>query len=119
MMTCGCETRALKKFDKKGIVVAEIKLLRRTAGVTLRDWASPESITLELGGTPIMKKKSSSAEKNWRKHVERMEERRSPEQVLHHTPIGRRSKGRPKKKLINTSGSSLRNSTLQQRGQIA
>src|SRR6266550_2781532 len=75
MITYGCEVWALKKTDKRRITAAEMKFMRRTAGVTLRDRIKSETITSNLGVTQIMKK-IKSYRKKWRNHVERMEETR-------------------------------------------
>ncbi|HYS62000.1 MAG TPA: reverse transcriptase family protein [Gemmatimonadales bacterium] len=118
MITYGCEVWALKKTDKRRITAAEMKFMRRTAGVTLRDRIKSETITSNLGVTPIMKK-IKSYRKKWRNHVERMEETRSPKQVLQYTPVGRRSRGRPRKRIVDTSSSSSASSTPQQTGHLA
>ena len=116
MMTYGSEVWALKKSDKRRITAAEMKFMRRTAGVTLRDRVPSEKITADLGVKPVMKK-IKQYRKDWRNHVKRMEETRSPKQVLQYTPTGKRSRGRPRRKLTDTSGSSSTGSTPQQTGQ--
>ena len=73
-----------------------MKFMRKTAGVTLRDRVRFEIIISELGRTSIMKK-IKSYRKNWRKHVERMKETKSPKQVLQYAPVSKRSRGRPRK----------------------
>ena len=68
MITHGCETWALKKSDKRKIAAAKMKFMRRTVGVTLRKKVSPETITLELGVMPVVKKIKPYT-KNWRIYI--------------------------------------------------
>jgi hypothetical protein len=37
-------------------------------------------------------------EKNWKEHVERMQDDRIPKVALKYQPVGKRSRGRPKKR---------------------
>ena len=65
MVTYGSEIWALKKKDKKRIEAAEMKILRRTAGVSLRDRQRSEEIRKLLGVTPIVQRR-----KTYRKHFQ-------------------------------------------------
>lgn len=105
MLTYGSETWALKKSEKKRIEAAEMRFMRRTAGVTLRDRKRSEEIRETLNVTPVIKR-IKQYRKNWREHVGRMEENRSPRTVLEYTPRGKRPTGRPRKRMLDTSGSS-------------
>lgn len=116
MLTYGCEVWALKKSDKRRITAVEMKFLRRSAGYTLLDKKRNEVIQEELGVTPIIKK-ITEYRKKWRNHVDRMHEDRSPRIMHEFTPEGKRSRGRPRRKLEDTSGSS--GHTTPQTGQLA
>ena len=93
MITYRCETWALKKSEKRKNCRGRDELLEKNG--------------------------RKSYTKSWRKHVERMEEIRSPKQVLRYIPVGRKSRRRPRKKLIGILGSSSASSTLQQIDQMA
>jgi hypothetical protein len=116
MLKYGCEVWALRKADKKRITAAEMRFMRRTAGYTLRDRKRNVDIMNELQTTPVISK-IKTYRKKWREHVGRMDEERSPKQILQYTPVGRRSRGRPRKRLVDTSDSSSGASTPQQTGQ--
>ena len=102
-LTYGCENWAMKKSDKK-------RFMRRTAGVTLSDRIKSEVITDSLGVTPIIRR-IKNYRKKWRSHVERMEEGRSPKMITEYTPTAKRSRGRPRKKLVDTSSSDSASNT--------
>ena len=55
-LTYGCENWAMKKSDKRRITAAEMRFMRRTAGVTLNDRIRSEEITDSLGVTPILQR---------------------------------------------------------------
>lgn len=105
MLTYGSETWALRKTDKKRIEAAEMRYLRRTAGLTLRDRKRSEEIRNFLKTTPLTQR-IKTYRKKWREHVGRMEEHRSPKTVLKYTPRGKRPTGRPRQRILDTSGSS-------------
>ena len=48
-----------------------------------------------------------SYRRDWRNHVGRMQDERSPKRILNYTPTGRRSKGGLMKRLMDTSSSSF------------
>ena len=56
MLTYGSEVWALRKTDKKRIEAAEMRFMRRTAGVTLRDKIHSEDIRSMLGVTSVVKR---------------------------------------------------------------
>ena len=105
MLTYGSEVWALKKRDKQRISAAEMRFMRKTAKVTLRDRKRNTDILNTLEATPIIKK-IKNYRKNWRRHVNRMPETRSPRMIQRYTPTGKRPRGRPRRKLTDTSGSS-------------
>ncbi|CAG7823103.1 unnamed protein product [Allacma fusca] len=80
---------------------------------TRQDRKRNEDILKELGAEPIIRR-VKDYRKKWRKHVDRMPDERSPQKVKEYTPTGRRSRGRPKKRLDDTSASN--SSTFSQMG---
>lgn len=55
---------------------------------------------------PGVIKKVENYRRNWREHVGRMGEERSPRKIINYTPRNRRPRGRPRKRILDTSGSS-------------
>ena len=114
MIAYGCEMQALKKLGKKKIAAAEIKFMRRAAGVTLRDRVRYEIITSEPGSDADHQKDQFLLKKLGK--TRRMD---GGNKIAKKDPsiqsVDRRSRGRPKEKLIGTLGSL----TAQQTGQIA
>src|SRR6266576_4746657 len=104
MLTYGSEVWALRKTDKRRIEATEMRVMRRTAGVTLRDKIHSEDIRNMLGVTSVVKR-IKTYRKNWRTHVGRMEEYRSPKIVLQHMPTTKRPRG-SRRQLMETLGSS-------------
>lgn len=109
-LTYGCENWAMKKSDKRRITSAEMRFMRRTAGITLNDRIRSQEITDSLGVTPILRRVKNYRRK-WRSHVERMEEERSPKMIEKYTPTAKRLRGRPRKKLVDTSSSDSASNT--------
>ena len=105
MLTYGSEVWALRKTDKRRIEAAEMLFMGRTAGVTLRDRIHSEDIRNMLGVTSVVKR-IKTYRKSWRMHVGRMEEYRLLKIVLQYTPTAKRPRGRPRRRLMETSGSS-------------
>lgn len=89
-----------------------MKFLRRTAGYTLLDRKRNESIQNELKITPVVRR-VKEYRRRWREHVHRMEEERSPKLAEKYTPTGKRDRGRPRRKLVDTSASSGTDATPQ------
>ena len=83
----------LAETEEDRITMAEMKFMRRTVGVTLRERVRSEIITSEPGVTLIMKK-NQVLQKKLKKT---MEEYRSLKQVLQCTHSGRESIGIPRK----------------------
>lgn len=112
MLTYGSEAWVLRKKDKQRISAAEMKFLRKTAGYTLLDRKRNESIQNELKITPVVRR-VKEYRRRWREHVHRMEEERSPKLAQKYTPTGKRDRGRPRRKLVDTSASSETDATPQ------
>jgi hypothetical protein len=75
-----------------------MKYLRRTAGYTWTDYKTNSRIAKELEITPVLDK-LLEYKRNWIQHVNRM-----PRDTLvkHYSPTGRRNRGRPLKRLLDT-----------------
>jgi hypothetical protein len=74
---------------------------RRTAGYAWADYKTNTQITKELKITPILDK-LLEYNRNWIHHVNRMSRNRLPRVMKHYSPTGRRTYGRPLKKLLDT-----------------
>lgn len=117
MLTYGSEVWALRKTDKRRLEAAEMRFMRQTAGVTLRDKKRSTEIRNLLGVTSVVQR-VKRYRKNWRTHVNRMEDHRSPKMIQHYTPTEKRPKGRPRRRILETSSSdgTAPNTPLQQTG---
>ena len=86
-----------------------MRFMRRTVGVNLRDRVRSEDIKNNIGVMQVMKGfKGRSIE-----HVERMESHQSPKMETEYAPTTRRTRGRPRKTLMDTFGSSKRSTPMQ------
>jgi hypothetical protein len=83
------------------ITGAEMKYMRRTAGYTWTDYKTNSHIAKELEITPVLDK-LLECKKNWIQHVNRMPRDRLPRTMKHYSPTGRRNRGRPLKRLLDT-----------------
>ena len=97
----GSECWAIRKKEERKVETTETRLLRRTAGVTLRDRKRNSAIREQFGVTPINLKMRESRMRWWG-HVMRREENHLCRRVGRKTVVGRRKVGRPKKTLLNT-----------------
>lgn len=93
----GSETWPLTKQEERKIEAAEMRFLRRVAGVTLRDQKRSEDIRNELNIFRLNDKIKTN-KYNWFQHVTRMDENRFPKQMLNYKPLGHRNIGRPKQR---------------------
>lgn len=98
----GCKVWALKKKDKGRITAAEMQFTRRSAGYTLLNKKKNADIMNELRATSIIVK-IRNYRRRWNEHINRIEEERSPKRISAYKLIGKRSRGRPKRKLVDTS----------------
>jgi hypothetical protein len=83
------------------ITAAEMKYMRRTAGYTWTDYKTNLHIAKESEITPVLDK-LLEYKRNWIQHVNRMPRDRLPRIMKHHSPTGRRNRGRPLKRLLDT-----------------
>jgi len=97
----GSETWAIKARDARRISAAEMKYMRRTAGYTWTDYKTNLYIAKELEITPVLDK-LMEYKRNWIQHVNRMPRDRLPRIMKHYSPTGRRNRGRPLKRLLDT-----------------
>ena len=75
--------------------------MRRTAGYTWTDYKTNLHNAKELEITPVLDK-LSEYKRNWIQHVNRMPRNRLPRIMKHYSPIDRRNRGRPLKRLLDT-----------------
>jgi hypothetical protein len=78
-----------------------MKYMRRTAGYTWTDYKTNLNFTNELEITPVLDK-ILEYKSNWIQHVNRIPRDRLPRIMKHYSPTGRRNRGRPLKKFLDT-----------------
>ena len=83
------------------ITAAEMKYMRRTAGYTWTDYKTNSRIAKELEITPVLDK-LLEYKRTWIQHVNRMPCDKLPRIIKHYSPTGRRNRGRPLKRLLDT-----------------
>ena len=86
--------------DARRITAAEMKHMRRTAGYTWTDYKTNSHVAKELEITPVLDK-LLECKRKWI-HVNRMPSDRLPRIMKHYSPTGRRNRGRPLKRLLDT-----------------
>jgi len=78
-----------------------MKYMRRTAGYTWdrlqNKFAHCKGIRNNTGSRKLLEYK-----RNWIQHVNRMPRERLPRIMKHYSPTGRRNRGRPLKRLLDT-----------------
>jgi hypothetical protein len=97
----GSETWIIKARDARRITAAEMKYVRRTAGYTWTDYKTNSHTVKELEITPVLDK-LPEYKRNWIQHVNRMPRDRLTRIMKHYSPTGRRNRGRPLKRLLDT-----------------
>ena len=100
-MLYGSETWTIKARDASRISAAEMKYMRKTAGHTWTDYKTNLHIVKELGITPVLDK-LLEYKRNWIQRVNRMPRDRLPRIMKHYSATGRRNRGRPLKRLLDT-----------------
>ena len=75
--------------------------MRRTAGYTWTDYKTNAHIAKELEMTPVLDK-LLEYKRNWIQHVNRMPRVRLPGIMKRYSATGRRNRGRPLKRLLDT-----------------
>jgi len=97
----GSETLTIKASDARRITAAEMKYMRRTVGYTWTDYETNAQIAKALKITQILEK-LLEYKRSWIQHVNRMSRNRLPRVTKHYCPTGRRNRGRPLKRLLDT-----------------
>ena len=97
----GSESWPINTKVKKQIETTEMKYLRRVVNKTRRDRERNTNIRQELGVTPL-ENQIERKQLKWFGHVSRMESKRLPRKCLETRMEGRRSKGRPRTKWIDS-----------------
>ena len=94
LLTYSSENWALNRPGRRRIETAEIRFLRRVSGHTLRDHIRNTTIREELHIYDL-NDKIADMKVQWLQHIDRMDPEILTKQVLHYTPTGRCSVGRP------------------------
>ena len=97
----GSETWTITASDARRTRAAKMKYMRRTAGYTWTDYKINAQIAKELKITQILDK-LLEYKRSWIQHVNRMPRNRLPGVMKYYSPIGRRTHGRPLKRLLAT-----------------
>ncbi|CAG9835898.1 unnamed protein product [Diabrotica balteata] len=97
IMTYTSETRPDTSKTQQLLETAEMRLLRRITGNTLRDRMRSEEIRRKCN-IPEINKWTLNRKKEWNEHINRMEETRLVRIARDNSPKGRRSIGRPRKR---------------------
>ena len=97
IMTYGSESWTMTNRDRSRIQASEMKTLRTIAKTTRRDRIRNVTIRNQLNVPPIMNK-IEKGQLRWLGHLERMDERRMARERWSWRPVGRRSRGRPRKR---------------------
>ena len=110
-MVYGAETRTAKKAHEKKMEVAEMKMLRRTCGVTRLDKISNEKIrrTTKVGEISM---KVQKRRMRWYGHVMRRDEEYVGKRVMGREVQGSRRRGRPTKRWADCVKDDLREKGL-------
>jgi hypothetical protein len=86
-----------RKADEKILQAAEMKFVRKTAGITHWDHKRNEEIFKKLKVEPVFKF-IQNYRADCKEHIERTDSSRIPNSLLHYRPHGKRSLGRPLKR---------------------
>jgi hypothetical protein len=90
----GSEAWTIRKADEERLHAADMKFMRKTAGLTLWDHKRNERILKNLNVEPILKF-IQNYRANWKDHTERMDSSRILNNLLNYRPHRKRSLGRP------------------------
>jgi hypothetical protein len=89
----GSESWTIGSNDRKRLISAEMRFIRRTLGYTLCDHKINEELMVkQLKITPIIDF-VTQYRKNWKEHVHRMTPGRIPKIILKYQPKGKRCLG--------------------------
>ena len=93
----GSKTCVTTTQDMTGLEAAEMRFLRSVIGYTGLDKIRSEVIRKELKISGIQDVRSKH-KRNWINHLERMDNTRLPKHALNYRPLGRRDRGRSRKR---------------------
>jgi len=93
----GSETWVTTIRDMTRLEAAEMRFLRSVIGYTGLDKIRSEVIRKELKISGIQDVRSKH-KRNWINHLERMDNTRLPKHALNYRPLGRRDRGRSRKR---------------------
>jgi len=96
----GSETRTIKASGARRITAAGMKYMR-TAEYTWTGYKTNAQIAKEFKITQIFDK-LLEYKRSWIQRVNRMPRNRLPRVMKHYCPTGRRNRGRPLKRLLDT-----------------
>jgi hypothetical protein len=92
----GSESWTIQSKDRKRLISAEMRFIRRTLGYTLFDHKRNKELTditdKQLKTTPIIDS-VTQYQKNWKEHVHRMTPGRITKMILKYQPKGKRCLG--------------------------
>ena len=111
IMTYAAETWTITQRDESRVQAAEMKFLRSMVQKTRRDRVRNEDIRKELG----VQKLNDKLEQNrlrWFGHVKRMNEVRLPRQAMEGRMSGKRGRGRPRMRWMDSVKNSIRKRNL-------
>jgi hypothetical protein len=97
----GCKAWTIRENDATTITAAEMRFMRHAAGCTKWDPKQNEEITGEIETKPVLEYIGKQRQ-NWRDHVNRLDRRRIPKQILQYAPQGRRCIGCLAKRWLKT-----------------
>ena len=92
VLAYGCEAWTIRKNDETRTIAAEMWFMRHTAGCTKWDHKWNEEIMEELNTQPVLAY-TGKQRQNRRDHVNTMDTRSIPKQILQYAPQSRRSIG--------------------------
>jgi hypothetical protein len=87
----------LKKRDEQRLEATQMKILRHLLGITKLDMERSQSVREKLGVQNIVLE-IKQHQREWLRHVERMNTDGIPKQALKCRPKGKRSIGHPRKR---------------------
>lgn len=100
-LTYGCESWALTRSRNNRLQAMEMRYFRRVAGKTRRDRVRNQTLRTNLQVQPLTEVVDRN-KMRWFGHLVRMEDQRIPKQMLEARTQGRRPRGRPRMKWMDS-----------------
>ena len=101
-MLYGMETVPVSKYQERKFEVAEMSMLRFTLGLTRSDKVRNKRVREVLGVRRFGEKAREWRLRWWYGHVRRREETCVRQRILGMQPLGRRQRGRPKRRFMDS-----------------